>query len=103
MRDHFSDTTVSIEQHDSGRVLVSQFGINGTVCRSGWDSTAASVLCQENGFRGGVVYSSSDELTRYEPIWVGSIKVRSFFMTFFTFYYCECLENFQIQILVFIF
>lgn len=103
MRDHFSDTTVSIEQHDSGRVLVSQFGIKGTVCRSGWDNTAASVLCHENGFGGGVVYSSSDELTRYEPIWVGSIKVRSFFMTFFTFYYCGCLENFQIQILVFIF
>lgn len=73
-QDASPNTTVSIEQHDSGRVLVSQFGINGTVCRSGWDSTAASVLCQENGFRGGVVYSSSDELTRYEPIWVSSIK-----------------------------
>lgn len=76
MRDHFSDTTVSIEQSDSGRVVVTQFGIKGTVCRGGWDSTAASVLCWENGFSGGIAYSSSDELTRYEPIWVGSIKVR---------------------------
>lgn len=65
-----------IEHSYNGRVIVQQFGVKGTVCRSGWDSIAASVLCRENGFKGGVVYSSSDELQRYEPIWIGSIKVK---------------------------
>jgi hypothetical protein len=69
------DLGVYIEYSDNGRVMVRQFGVRGTVCRSGWDNTAAMVLCREQGFKGGVVFSSSDEITQYEPIWVGSIKV----------------------------
>ncbi|XP_062609247.1 deleted in malignant brain tumors 1 protein-like [Saccostrea cucullata] len=66
--------SVNIEHSDNGRVMVSQFDVKGTVCRNGWENMAAMVLCREHGFKGGVVYSSSDELARYQPIWIGSVK-----------------------------
>jgi len=44
--DFFSDTKIFIENGNSGRVIVQQFGINGTICADGWNDIDASVVCR---------------------------------------------------------
>ncbi|XP_048249663.1 uncharacterized protein LOC124119039 isoform X2 [Haliotis rufescens] len=54
-----------------GRVIVNKYGINGTVCSSGWDDLDARVYCMEQGFQDG--FSSSQYAYRDVPQWISDV------------------------------
>ncbi|XP_060066494.1 scavenger receptor cysteine-rich type 1 protein M160-like [Ylistrum balloti] len=61
--------------HDSyGTVLIEKYGLNGTVCRYGWDDHDSQVLCKQLGYHGGVALGTKAVTTRYNPIWLSAVN-----------------------------
>ncbi|KAL5004337.1 hypothetical protein ScPMuIL_017793 [Solemya velum] len=64
LQDHYEENMLVSFDGDHGQVEVSLYGVEGTVCREGWDDTDAAVVCKRKGFAGdelGLVDCKFDE------------------------------------------
>ena len=59
-------------------MLVIQYGIKGTVCRTGWDDRDAKVVCRQFGYTDGQVYGTPRLTSRYRPVWLTNVQVSYF-------------------------
>ncbi|XP_046543290.1 scavenger receptor cysteine-rich type 1 protein M160-like [Haliotis rubra] len=68
-----TDASIKVIGHDKrGLVKVTKYGINGTVCSSGWDDVDASVYCTEQGYEAG--FNNSQYSYGDQPQWISSVE-----------------------------
>ncbi|KAK3098541.1 hypothetical protein FSP39_020457 [Pinctada imbricata] len=68
------DMSLSLDNNVGGRVIATQYGIRGTVCRTGWDNRDARVVCRMYNYQGGQVYGTQEVTNRYRPVWVFDVQ-----------------------------
>ncbi|KAL3865898.1 hypothetical protein ACJMK2_043246 [Sinanodonta woodiana] len=70
------ETKFLISNFKNGYVYIQQYGTNATICRHGWDNDDASVICKENGYKGGVVLSTpkSSSIYKQDPVWATDFR-----------------------------
>ena len=57
-----------------GLVYAERYGVNGTICKDGWDDADAAVICLENGYKGGVVLGVPEMYFRPNPVWFTNVS-----------------------------
>ena len=55
------------------RVYLERYGIEGTVCRRGWDDNDAAVMCRMLGYMYGVALGTGSLFARYKPVWKADV------------------------------
>ncbi|KAL8583915.1 hypothetical protein ACOMHN_009668 [Nucella lapillus] len=65
----------TIQNGIHGEVRVTRYGIQGSVCKDGWNDTAANALCQDKGFKGGVAFGLAAKRTNpTELMWLKAVR-----------------------------
>ncbi|KAK3606288.1 hypothetical protein CHS0354_037964 [Potamilus streckersoni] len=70
------ETKFLISNFKNGYVYIQQYGTNATICRHGWDNDDASVICKENGYKGGVVLGTPklSSVYKQDPVWASDFR-----------------------------
>lgn len=73
----FSDYTIKINGGKYyGDVIVNYMGVNGRICRDGWDDKDAQVVCRQNNYIRGLAYSHYVEEGKQAsgPYWISNVQ-----------------------------
>lgn len=73
----FSDYAIKINGGKYfGDVVINYMGVNGRICRDGWDDRDAQVVCRQNNYIRGLAYSHYVEEGKQAsgPYWISNVQ-----------------------------
>lgn len=66
----------SIEDGNSGRLVVTYYDVRGTVCADGFDHQDAQVACLQSGFSSGLALTAPAQYDTFPLSWVTNLQCR---------------------------